>query len=89
MFGIYGIFGISVFAVREVPLEELAQRAPLVRFDRLTLVTVGVLRAAGFGLEPTGRNPEHFIVVLPDVHGATDDLARCDHRTILNPYHEP
>lgn len=52
-------------------------------------MTVGVLRAAGFGLEPTGRNLEHFSIVLPDVQGAVDDLARCDHRTILNPYHEP
>lgn len=89
MFAIYGIYGISVYAVRAVPLEELAQRAPLVRFAQLTLVTVEVLRAAGFRLEPTGRNPEHFTVVLPDIGVAVDRLGRCDHQTVENPYHEP
>jgi hypothetical protein len=29
---IYGVYGISVFAVRDVSLDELAQQLPLVRF---------------------------------------------------------
>jgi len=33
---IYGVYGISVFAVRDATLEELAQQVPLVRFERLT-----------------------------------------------------
>jgi hypothetical protein len=32
---IYGVYGISVFAVRDATLEELAQQVPLVRFERL------------------------------------------------------
>ena len=63
MYQVYGIYGISVFAVREVPLDELAQQSPLVRFARLTLVTVGALRAVGLDLEATGRNRQHFTVV--------------------------
>lgn len=46
-YSIYGTYGISVFAVRDMTIDELAQHAPLVRFDRLTLMTVGTLRAAG------------------------------------------
>jgi hypothetical protein len=33
-YSIYGVYGISVFAVRGATVEELAQQAPLVRFDR-------------------------------------------------------
>jgi hypothetical protein len=30
---VYGIYGISVFAVRGLPLDEIAQQVPLVRFN--------------------------------------------------------
>ncbi len=89
MHSIYGIYGISVFAARSISLDELAQVAPLVRFARLTLVTVGALRARGLSLEPTGRNPEHFTVVLPALDAGVTAIVACEHRTIDNPYHEP
>ena len=44
---IYGVYGISVFAVRDATVDELAQQAPLVRFDRLTVLTVRDVLAAG------------------------------------------
>jgi len=47
---IYGDYGLSVFAARDVPVDELAQQAPLVRFEALTLMRVGVLRSAGLRL---------------------------------------
>jgi hypothetical protein len=53
---IYGVYGISVFAVRDATIDELAQQAPLVRFDRLSLLTVRDVLAVGMRLEPTGRN---------------------------------
>jgi hypothetical protein len=31
---IYGVYGISVFAVRGITLEEMAQQVPLIRFGR-------------------------------------------------------
>ena len=89
MHGVYGLFGISVFAVRSVPFDELAQQSPLVRFARLTLVTVGALRRAGLGLEATGRNSEHITVVLPALEPGISALLGCAHRTVDNPYHEP
>jgi hypothetical protein len=48
-------------------VDELAQQPPLVRFELLTLVETGELRAAGFRLEPTGRNPRHFTVAFDDL----------------------
>lgn len=84
---IYGTFGISVFAARDVTIDELAQEPPLVRFGVLTLVSVGVLRAAGFRLDPTGRNPRHFTVAFDDLDDGIDRLRRCEHQRWLNPYH--
>lgn len=85
---IYGTYGVSVFAVRGVTLGELAQLPPLVRFERLTLMTVGALRAAGLRLEPTGRNPRHFDVAFEELDDGVARLMRCEHRTSVNPYHE-
>lgn len=85
---IYGEFGISVFAARDTTVDELAQAVPLVRFATLTLVRVGVLRAAGFRLDPTGRNPQHFTVVFAELDRDVEALVACEHLNWVNPYHE-
>lgn len=85
---IYGEYGISVFAARDATVDELAQQAPLVRFEILTLVRVGDLRAAGFRLEPTGRNPLHFTVAFDDLEEGVARLEACEHRSWQNPYYE-
>lgn len=85
---IYGTYGISVFAARGVTVDELAQEPPLIRFDVLTLVRVGVLRVAGFQIEATGRNPRHFTVVFDDLVVGVERLVACEHQRWLNPYHE-
>jgi hypothetical protein len=85
---IYGVFGISVFALRDATVDELAQQSPMVRFETLTLITVGALRAAGLALEPTGRNPRHFDVVFDDLDLGVERLCGCEHRTVVNPYYE-
>jgi hypothetical protein len=84
---IYGEYGISVFAARDATVDELAQQVPLVRFEILTLVLVGDLRAAGFRLEATGRNPRHFTVAFDDLDRGVDALRSCEHRSWQNPYH--
>jgi len=86
---IYGTYGISVFAVRDATLDDLARDPPLVRFARLTLVTTGVLRAAGLRLDPTGRNPRHFDIGFDNVDDGVARLCGCEHRIFMNPYHEP
>jgi hypothetical protein len=85
---IYGDYGISVFAARDVSIDELAQQPPLVRFEVLTLVRVGVIRAAGFRLEATGRNPRHFTVVFDDLNAGIEALLACEQHRRTNPYHE-
>jgi hypothetical protein len=85
---IYGTYGISVFAVRDATLDELAQQPPLVRFEHLALMTVGVVRSAGLRLEPTGRNPRHFDIGFDDLDLGVARLCACEHRVVANPYHE-
>ncbi len=85
---IYGEFGISVFAARDATVDELAQDVPLVRFDTLTLVTVGVLLDAGFRLDPTGRNKRHFTLVFRRLDDGVEALVGCEHLSWVNPYHE-
>ncbi len=88
MFAVYGVFGVSVFAVRDVTLDELAQQPPLVRFAQLTLLRVGALRTSGLALEATGRNPHHFTIVMDGLERGVDALCACVQETWENPYHE-
>jgi hypothetical protein len=85
---IYGVYGISVFAVRNVTPDELAQQVPLVRFDRLSLLRVRDVLAAGLRLEPTGRNPRHYTVSFDDLEDGVHRLVSCPHRVIPNAYHD-
>ena len=85
---IESIYGISVFAARDVTVDELAQQAPLVRFDRLSLLKVGDVLTAGMRLEPTGRNPHHYTVGFDDLENGVRRLASCPHRVVPNPYHD-
>jgi hypothetical protein len=85
---VYEVYGLSVFAARDITLDELAQQPPLVRFDVLTLTTVGELRQVGLRLQPTGRNPRHYTVVFDDLEDGIERLLRCGHRLWRNPYNE-
>lgn len=86
---VYGIYAISVFAADGVAVDELVQTPPLVRFETLTLMSVGSIRSAGLALVPSGRNPLHHSIDLTDLDDALDRLISCEHRTVVNPYHEP
>lgn len=77
-----------MFAVRDAALEELAQQVPLVRFQRLTLLTVGDIIATGLRLEPTGRNPRHYTVSFDDLDDGVRRLAGCPHQVMPNSYHD-
>lgn len=88
MFTVYGVHGISVFALRGLPVAELAQQPPLVRFAELTILRVGVLRRAGLRLEPTGRNPLHFTLVMDPFEERVAALCACVRAVWSNPYYE-
>ena len=85
---VYGTYAISVFAAVDVTVDELAQEPPLVRFESLTLMAVGAIKAASLVIRPTGRNRLHYSVEFHDLEDGIARLLRCEHRTIVNPYHE-
>lgn len=88
-YAVYGIYGISVFAVKDTTIDELAQQAPLARFASLTLMKVAAVRAIGLRLEPTGRNPLHYDIVFEDLDDGIVGLVSCEHTVWDNPYYEP
>lgn len=77
-----------MFAARDATVDELAQEVPLVRFETLTLIRAGDLRAAGLRLDPTGRNPRHFTAVFDELDPGVEALASCEHLSWLDPQHE-
>jgi hypothetical protein len=87
-YSVYGVYGISVFAVRDVTVDELAQQVPLVRFDRLSLLKVKDVLAAGMRLEPTGRNPRHYTLGFDDLQEGVQRLVRCTHQVTSNVYYD-
>jgi hypothetical protein len=85
---IYGTYGISVFAIRGATLDEMAQQVPLIRFERLTLLKVRKVVAAGLRLEPTGRSPRHYTVGFDDLDEGVRRLGGCGHQVMRNPFHD-
>ena len=77
-FTAYGTYAISVFAADGVTVDELAQAQPLVRFELLTLMTVGAIRAAGLVIRPTGRNRLHHSIDFDDLDAGIERLLRCE-----------
>jgi hypothetical protein len=86
--GIYGVYGISVFAARDATVDELAQQSPLIRFDRLSLLRVRDVLAAKMRLEPAGRNPCHYTVGFDDLEDGLRRLITCPHQVVPNTYHD-
>ncbi len=66
------LFGISVFAVVDRPLDALL-RDRFTTFRRVHLTSVGTLRGTGFDLPPTGLTP-HFTVWMDGIE--QDELQR-------------
>ena len=58
--GVYGGYRISVFAARDAAVDELAQQVPLVRFEVLTLMRVGVPACCGVPTRGYGPEPDAF-----------------------------
>jgi hypothetical protein len=81
---VYGTSSVSVYAVRDVPLEEIAQSLPLACFEQLTLWTAGDIRTAGLALEPAGRDPRHCLVNLGPGGVGVRALWGGEHRTWTN-----
>lgn len=84
---IYGHYGLSVIAARDVSIDELALQVPLVRFEVLTLIRAGVpfLPRDSESTRRAGTAALHTRARRPRLHR---DAVGCEHRSWANPYHE-
>ena len=88
-FEVYGTFGISVFAIKDSTVDAVAAEARFGRFERLTLIRAGELRARGLRIEPTGQNVRHYDVGFDVLDDGIAALMGCDCEIIENQYHVP
>ncbi len=81
----FGEYGVSVFAAADEAELDGLSRGRLSRFDLLTLMRAGTIRAAGLELRPTFRSP-HYTIMLPDLDADLARLVACENETRVNPY---
>ena len=60
-----------------IGVPEVLARSRMVRFDVLTLVTLGVLRAAGLETVPTFKSPQ-YTIMLPNLGADLRRLLACE-----------
>ena len=81
----FGEYGVSVFAAGDEDELDGLNRDRLSRFDVLTVMRAGTIRAAGLELRPTFRSP-HYTIMLPDLDSDLARLLACENETRVNPY---
>ena len=81
----FSIEGVSVFGAGDATDVEVLGRSRMVRFDVLTLVTLGVLRAARLETVPTFKSP-HYTIMLPNLEADLRRLLACENVIWVNPF---
>ncbi len=84
----FGECGVSVFGAADVKALDALLVGRLKRFDLLTVMTAGALRAAGLELAPTFRRP-HYTVMLANLEADLLRLVTCENVAWVNPHYEP
>lgn len=84
----FGEYGISVFAAADDEALDVLARDRLLRFEILTLMTAGAIRAVDLELRPTFRRP-HYTIVLPDLDRSIERLSACENVRWRNPHFRP
>src|SRR5437588_8834489 len=82
----FSIEGVSVFGAGDATDVEVLARSRMVRFDVLTLVTLGVLRAARLERVPTFKSP-HYTIMLPNLEADLRRLLACENVIWVNPFY--
>ena len=81
---IYGVYGISVFGLESLALDQLARQAPLSCFEQLSVFRVGDVVHGGVHLEPTGHDVRHYTLICEDFHEGVRHLLACRQEVIGN-----
>ncbi len=84
---IYGVYGISVFGLESLALDQLAKQVPLSCFEQLSVFRVGDVVHRGLHLEPTGHDVRHYTLICEDFHEGVRHLLACRQDVIDNPHY--
>lgn len=87
-FPAWGRFGVSAFVAADEDEVDALCETKLRAWSTVVVFTRSALEAAGIEVVPTFRVP-HVTLVDPSVDALTQKLLLCDHRVVVNPYHEP
>lgn len=79
-------YGVSVLGASDGDALDALAAGVLIRFEVLTLMRVGTIRAAELEVRPTFRRP-HYSIMLPDLDADIIRLIRCENVSWSNPHY--
>jgi len=82
----FGEYGVSVLGAPDGDALDALAASVLIRFEVLTVMRVGTIRAAELELRPTFRRP-HYSVMPPDLDADVAWLVRCENVQWPNPHY--
>jgi hypothetical protein len=86
-FPAWGRFGVSAFVASDEDEIDALCETKLRAWSTVVVFTLSALQSAGIEVVPTFRVP-HVTLADPSLDALTEKLLLCDHRVIVNPYHE-
>jgi hypothetical protein len=87
-FPAWGRFGVSAFVAADEDEIDALCETKLRAWSTVVVFARSALETAGIEVVPTFRVP-HVTLADPSLDVLTQKLLLCDHRVVVNPYHEP
>lgn len=87
-FPAWGRFGVSGFVAADEDEIDALCETKLRAWSTVVVFARAELERAGIEVVPTFRVP-HVTLADPSLDALTEKLLLCDHRIVVNPYHEP
>ena len=87
-FPAWGRFGVSAFVAADEDEIDALCETKLRAWSTVVVFARAELERAGIEVVPTFRVP-HVTLADPSLAALTEKLLLCDHRIVVNPYHEP
>jgi hypothetical protein len=87
-FPAWGRFGVSAFVAADEDEIDALCETKLRAWSTVIVFGSAELDRAGIEVVPTFRVP-HVTLADPSLDALTEKLLLCDHRIVVNPYHEP
>jgi hypothetical protein len=84
----WGRYGVSAFLARDDAEVDALCETRLRQWATAAVFTRAALQGIGIEVVPTFRTP-HVTLAHTELAELVDRLVTCEHRIVINPYHEP